>query len=164
MTHRSVDGTLVVARLKRRVLGGAVYCDVTIRGAGGGETNLGTMMALDDMRHAMVPGGRGRFYVYDVLGSKGVHGFRPASGKAYANFPRRWAVMCWGAAALNLLIALSWLLFESRFAIWASSFGMLSMVLGVTFLTTRRAAMQAYHADDYRVADQAELRTAAAPV
>jgi hypothetical protein len=151
MSHRSVDGTLVVAQLKRGLLGAAVYKDVTVREPDGAHRKLGTLMVLDDMRHVMVPGRSGRFYLYDVLGSKGVHGFRPAAGPAHAYFPYRWEVMTWGVGALNLLMALTWLLMDGSFAIWTTGFGILGVVLGIMFLTTRISAMKAYRADDARV-------------
>jgi hypothetical protein len=159
MSHGHTDGTLVVAQLKRRLLGSAaVYKDVTIRRGDGSTRNLGTILVLDDMRDAMVPGSQGRFYHYDVLGSKGVHGFRPVSGRAHARFPLRWDIMCWGIGLLNLLVVAMWLMLNGSYAYWASAFAIIGVIMGVMFTSTRIAAMKAYGADDAGPPGSDELR------
>jgi hypothetical protein len=166
MAHYHVDGTLVVAKLKRRLIGGAVYTDVAVRREDGTHRRIGTVMALDDMKPAMVPGTRGRFYFYDVLGSKGIHAVRPVGGKAHAYFPYRWDLMSGGMAALNLMMALGWWLLAGSFAPFATALGLLCLIMSVMFLRTRIGAMRDYRADDQD--DQpgpraAELRSADAP-
>ena len=162
MSHGHVDGTLVVAQLKRRLLGGAVYKDVTIRREDGSTRNLGTIMVLDDMRNAMVPGGRGRFYHYDVMGSKGIHGFRPVGGRAHAHFPYRWDLMSWCIGLLNLMVVAMWLMLDGSYAYWASAFGIMGIVMGVIFANTRVAAMRAYLADEATAPSARQLRAAIA--
>jgi hypothetical protein len=148
VSHQAVDGTLVVAQLKRNLLGGAVYKDVTVREADGNHRNLGTILVLNDMRHAMAPGSRGRFYFYDVLGSKGIHAFRPKGGTAHMHFPYRWDIMSWGLGVLNLMVAMAWYMLDGRIPYWTTTFGVLGIVLGVVFLTTRLSATKAYRADE----------------
>ena len=160
MAHYQVDGTLVVAKLKRRLIGGAVYTDVAVRRDDGSHRNIGTVMALDDMKPAMAPGTRGRFYFYDVLGSKGIHAVRPVGGKAHACFPYRWIVMSMGLGALNLLLALGWWLLAGSFAPLATALGLLCLIVSGMFLRTRIGAMRDYRADDPRVPTPAELRSA----
>lgn len=160
MTHYHVDGTLVVAKLKRRLIGGAVYTDVAVRREDGTYRNVGTIMALDDMKPAMVPGTRGRFYFYDVLGSKGIHAVRPVGAKAHAYFPYRWDLMTTGMGALNLLMALGWWLLAGSFAPFATVLGLLCLTMGGMFLHTRIGAMRDYRADDPLAPSAAELRSA----
>ena len=160
MSHSHLDGTLVVAQLKRSLLGGAVYKDVTVRETHGELKKLGTMMVLDDMRHAMVPGSRGRFYHYDMLGSKGVHGFRPVCGKPHGHFPYRWELMGWGTGILNLMMVLTWLATDGKIAFWSAGFGLFGVVLGMFFTATRIAASKAYRADDAVVPSKAQLEAA----
>src|SRR5690349_19104151 len=66
MSHRQIDGTLIVAQLKRRFAGGGLYKDVTVRTPDGRDEKLGTLMVLKDVQHGLVPGCRGRFYSYNV--------------------------------------------------------------------------------------------------
>jgi hypothetical protein len=162
MAHFHVDGTLVVAKLKRNVLGGGVYQDVTVREEDGSHRNIGTLTVLSDMKAAMAPGTRGRFYVYDVLGSKGLYGARPVGAKARAYFPYRWDVMFAGMGALNLLMALGWWLAAGSFAPFAIVLGLLCLTMEALFVQTRIGAMRNYRSDDARVPSGAELRRAEA--
>lgn len=152
MSHRILDGTLAVARLSRSVIGGAVYKDVTIRFAGGREERLGTLMVLNDMRPFMVPGMAGRFYVYDVGGSKGLHGFRAPSGEGRIGFPLRWERMMGIVGALNLFMAAFYLLVDGEFAYRSSFFGVFGMVFAVVFFSVRRSSEAAFAADARRPA------------
>jgi hypothetical protein len=160
MAHYHLDGTLVVAKLKRRLIGGAVYSDVTVRREDGTHRNIGTIMALDEMKPAMVPGARGRFYLYDVLGTKGIHAIRPVGGKAQAYFPYRWDLIFNVMGALNLFMALGWWLLAGSFALFATLLGLLCLAMGALFLRTRISAMRAYRADDPHAPTSSELRSA----
>jgi hypothetical protein len=160
MAHYHVDGTLVVAKLKRRLMGGAVYTDVAVRREDGTHRVIGTIMALDDMKAAMAPGTRGRFYFYDVLGSKGIYGVCPAGGLAHAGFPSRWELMSGGMGALNLSMALGWWLLAGSFAPFATALGLLCLVMAGIFLRTRIEAMRDYRADDRSAPSAADLRSA----
>ncbi len=162
MAHFHVDGTLVVAKLKRNLLGGGVYQDVTVRREDGSHRNVGTLTVLSDMKGAMAPGTRGRFYFYDVLGSKGLYGARPIGAKARAHFPYRWDVMFAGMGALNLLMALGWWLIAGSLAPFAITLGLLCLTVEALFVQTRIAAMRAYRSDDPRAPSHAELRGAEA--
>jgi|GEM_PF-4663690 len=147
MAHFHLDGTLVVAKLKRDLIGGGVYKDVTVRDGEGSERNVGTIMALDDMKPVMVPGTRGRFYFYDVAGTKGVYGARLIGGRAHACFPWRWEIMTAGMAVLNLLMALFWQI-SGSFAPLATVLGLACLVMAALFLRTRTGAMRRYRGDD----------------
>jgi hypothetical protein len=160
MAHYHVDGTLVVAKLKRRLVGGAVYTGVTVRREDGTHRAVGTIMALDDMKLAMVPGTRGRFYFHEVLGTKGIHALRPVGGTAQLYFPRRWEVMSTGLGALNLLMALGWWLLAGSFAPLAALLGLLCLATGFMFLRTRIGAMRDYRADDSPAPATPKLRSA----
>jgi hypothetical protein len=164
MSHRALDGTLAVARLSRSILGGTVYKDVTIRLAGGREERLGTLMVLDDMRPFMVPGTAGRFYVYDVGGSKGLHGFRAPNGDGHIGFPLRWERMMGMAGALNLFMAAFYLLVDGEFAYWSSFFGVFGIVLAIVFFSVRRSSEAAFAADGRRSAGPAPRTRGPCPV
>jgi hypothetical protein len=160
MAHYFEDGTIVVAKLKRKLIGGAVYTDVTVRREDGSHRNIGTIMALEGMWPAMVPGTRGRFYFHDVLGSKGIHGVRPVGGQAHFYFPYRWDLMTIGMGSLNLLMALGWWLLAGSFAPFATALGLLCLTLGGLFIRTRIGATREYRADDPHARSSSELRSA----
>jgi hypothetical protein len=160
MAHYHVDGTLVVAKLRRNLIGGGAYQDVMIRQEDGSHRSIGTLTVLDDMKQMMVPGTRGRFYFYDVLGSRGLYGARPIGAKARAYFPYRWDLMFAGMGALNLLMALGWWLLSGSFAPFALTLGLLCLVFELLFLQARVGGMKSYRADDPRAPSPAELQGA----
>ena len=162
MAHVSIDGMVTVAKLKRGLLGGAVYKDVTIRKDDGDTRRLGTIMVSNDMKHALVPGARGRFYAYDVLGSKGVYGFRPACGRAHGRFPFRWEIMGYGLGVANLLVVLSWIILSAKMPFLTTALFIAMTGMGVLFTVNRLAAMRAYRADEVSVPSRADLRAASA--
>lgn len=147
MAHHRIDGMLIVAKLKRRLLGAAVYRDVAIRQHDGDIRRLGTLVVLDDMKHALVPGSRGSFYAYDVAGSKGIHGFRPEGRGGHGYFPFRWEILSYVMAAVSLPIVLWFHAIGSSMTWFSAFFGVLSLVLGIVFTTSRIAAMRAFRAD-----------------
>jgi hypothetical protein len=160
MAHFHVDGTLVVAKLKRNLMGGAAYQDVTVRCDDGSHRNVGTLTVLNDMKPMMAPGTRGRFYFYDVLGSKGLYGARPVGARARAYFPYRWDIMFAGMGALNLLMAIGWWLLAGSVAPFTITIGLLCLVIEALFVQTRIGAMREYHGDDPRAPSAADLRAA----
>lgn len=162
MSHRFVDGTLVIARLSRSILGGALYKDVTVRSLDGRDEKLGSLMVLSGLKPVMVPGTRGRFYVYDVAGSKGVHGFRSSNGDAYAFFPLRWERLLAIIGLLNLSMAAGWLLADGVFAYWSSFFGVACSLFAIIFMNVRRASMAAFASDNVPTRDSARSHTTSA--
>lgn len=160
MAHFHVDGTMVVAKLKRNLLGGGVYQDVTVRQEDGSHRRIGTLTVLSDMKPVMAPGTRGRFYFYDVLGSKGIYGARPVGAKAHAYFPYRWDIMFAGLGTLNLLMAVGWWLLGGSFAPFATGMGLLCLVIEMLFVQTRIGAMRDFRSDDPHAPSSAELRAA----
>lgn len=158
MAHRHIDGMIAVAQLKRNLVNGAVYRDVAIRNDDGDVRRIGTMMISTDMKPAMIPGSRGRFYVYDVLGTKGLYGFRPLGGPAHARFPRRWEMLGYGLGILNILLVIALFLLDGRISILSSLFGTVGIAMGVTFTGTRLAAMRAWHVDGESGASETDFR------
>ena len=148
MAHERIDGMLIVAKLKRGLLGGAAYTDVAIRRDDGDVRRLGTLMILDDMKHALVPGSRGRFYAYNVAGSKGIYAFRPEGRPARGRFPIRWEIMMYSMGLMNILMA--WYFFASGSGLrWLPLvFGILLPIFGIWFTATRMAAMRTYREDE----------------
>lgn len=162
MAHFHVDGTLVVAKLKRNLIGAGAYQDVTVRQDDGWHRNVGTLLVRGDMKAAMTPGTRGRFYFYVVLGSKGIYGVRPLGSKARARFPYRWDLMFGGMGILNLAVALGWWLLAGSFAPLASALALLCLVVEALFVQTRVGAMRAYRGDDPQAPTAGDLQGAQA--
>lgn len=162
MSHFFIDGTITTARLKRPLIGGAVYTDVTVRQDDGDQRRVGAMMVLNDMKHAMAPGARGRFYFHNVLGTKGIHGFRPASGAGLGSFPGRWVIMTLVFGLLNLSLVAGWLLLGDGFGAFTFATGLTCLSLSAAYAIVGSAAMRAYRADQPRGPARGKLRPAPA--
>ncbi len=161
MSHFHVDGTITIAKLKRPLLGGAVYTDVIVRQDDGDQRRVGALMAHRDMRQAMVPGARGRFYFHNVLGSKGIHGFRAAGGQSLASFPGRWAGIFLSLGALNVALVAFWLMVGERIGWVTFGMGLACLILAGIYGVAGSAAMRAYRADAPHGAPSGKLRAAA---
>ena len=162
MSHFFIDGTITTARLKRPLFGGATYTDVTIRQHDGDQRRIGSMMVLNDMKQAMAPGARGRFYFHSVLGTKGIHGFRPTGGAGRGSFPGRWVVMTLIFGLLNLSLVASWLLSGEGFGVITFAAGVICLTLSAAYAIVGSAAMRAYRADQPRGPTAGKLRPAPA--
>lgn len=162
MSHFHIDGRIAVARLKRPLLGGGVYTDIVIRQDDGDQRRVGTLMVHSDMRHAMVPGARGRFYFHNVLGSKGIHGFRAAGGQGFGSFPGRWIGIFGSLGLLNMALVAFWLMIGERIGWLTFGMGLACLILAGIYGAACNAAMRAYRADDARGQAPATLHTAAA--
>jgi len=162
MSHFLIDGTITTARLKHRLIGGAVYTDVTVRQDDGDQRRIGSMMVLNDLKHAMIPGARGRFYFHNVLGTKGIHGFRPLAGAGLGSFPGRWIVMTLIIGLLNLSMVAGWLLLGEGFGSFTFATGLICLTLSAAYTVVSNAAMRAYRADDALGPNSGKLRPAVA--
>lgn len=148
MPHFFIDGIITTARLKQPLIGGATYTDITIRQDDGDQRRIGAMMVLNDMKHAMAPGARGRFYFHNLLGTKGIHGFRPAGGTGIASFPGRWIFVTLAFGLLNLSLVAGWLARGEGFGAVAFAAGLICLTLSGAYGIVGRAAMRAYRADE----------------
>ena len=87
MAVSMVDGTLESFELKRKTPAVSIYRDLVIRHDDGGETHFGKAVAAAKVAETLASGARGRFYLYESIDNKGVHGVRLENGvKAHA-FP-----------------------------------------------------------------------------
>lgn len=162
MPHFFIDGTITTARLKRALIGGAVYTDVTVRQDDGDQRRIGAMMVLNDLKHAMAPGARGRFYFHNLLGTKGIHGFRPGHGEGRGSFPGRWVATSLIIGLLNLSLVAGWLLAGEGFGPFTFATGLLCLTLSAAYAAVSSAAMRAYRADEPRGPTSGTPRPAAA--
>lgn len=162
MSHFHIDGTITIAKLKRPLIGGAVYTDVTVRQDDGDQRRIGALMVHTDMRHAMVPGARGRFYFHNVAGSKGIHGFRPKGAQANGSFPGRWAGIFLALGLLNMALVAFWLMVGERIGWFTFGMGLACLILAGVYGVAGSFAMRAYRTDNPRGPAPGTLRPAIA--
>ena len=141
MMHRPIEGTLMVARLKRSFLGQSAYTDVTVRRMDGSHEVVGDVVLSDKLRDALVPGASGRFYFHDVAGTRGMHGFKPASGPSRMAFPVLYERMFAAFGGLNMLLALGLVLLTGELRLLPLLVGVLAMTGWVIYRASRQAIM-----------------------
>ncbi|MFC3264767.1 hypothetical protein ACFOEX_00140 [Camelimonas abortus] len=88
-------------------------------------------------------GAAGRFYLHDVAGFRGVHGFRPPRGAPVFAFPRLPAAACLAVALVNL----AWIAWRTLAGAQPPAFAMAPFMLAcLLYALARRAAVEARHA------------------
>lgn len=81
-----IDGSIEAADLKRSKGGASIFRSVTFQQADGGTRTIRNAVVKDNVAAELVPGTRGRFYLYNAFDLKGVHGVRTAGGRDVYGF------------------------------------------------------------------------------
>ena len=82
-----VDGTLESFELKRKAPAVSIYRDLVIRHGDGGETRLRKSVSAAKVAEQLELGAKGRFYLYESIDNKGIHGVRLENGATVHAFP-----------------------------------------------------------------------------
>lgn len=86
MTTSIVDGSVESADLKRARAGLAIFRTITFQQDDGRSQTIRNAVVKDNVAAELVPGARGRFYLYNAFDLKGVHGVRTADGRDVYGF------------------------------------------------------------------------------
>jgi len=160
MAYEAVDGMLTVAQLNRSLFGGVIYTDVAVRRDDGDVRRLGTIMVIGDMKAAMVPGTRGRFYAFNVLGTKGIFGIRQFGRPPRCAFPVRFEVTSLALGLIALLLTAYFVATGSGFA-WVSGLtSAVSLVSAAMYARERVSATRLFRTDDRELTPGSEWRSA----
>jgi hypothetical protein len=81
-----IDGSIEAADLKRSKGGASIFRSITFQQADGGSRTIRNAVVKDNVATELVPGARGRFYLYNAFDLKGVHGIRSADGRDVYGF------------------------------------------------------------------------------
>lgn len=158
----TIDGTLEEAHLKTARRNMRVYRQLKFRLADGSEKSVAKAIVDAEVAAALLPGTRGRFYLFQQIDHRGLHGIRTSDGQALSKFPRTnenamIAVGCIGLFLTVLTLAMD------KISIW----GVICVLLGFPgyflYRGTRLAAEEQFAADQgYRVPTSAQPAEAAA--
>ncbi len=111
MAVSTVDGTIQAFDLKRKTPSHSVFRDLVIRGADGKEAKLPKSVVARKVADSIRIGASGRFYLYEAIDHKGIHGVRLADGTSAHGYP----VM--NERVMLLVLVLNCVLFVGRIAI-----------------------------------------------
>ena len=81
-----IDGSIEAADLKRAKGGAAIFRSITFQQDDGGTRTIRNAVVKDNVAAELVPGARGRFYLYNAFDLKGVHGVRTVGGRDVYGF------------------------------------------------------------------------------
>jgi len=81
-----IDGSIEAADLRRAKGGATIFRSITFQQTGVGTRTIRNAVVKDNVAAELVPGTRGRFYLYNAFDLKGVHGVRTADGRAVYGF------------------------------------------------------------------------------
>jgi len=87
MTTSIVDGTVEAAEAGRRTGGFTVFKSLTFKLDDGSSRTLTKMVVKKALADEIVPGAKGRFYLFQAFDLRGVHGLRTPDGRAVYAFP-----------------------------------------------------------------------------
>jgi len=136
-----IDGTVDAVEARRPATAGraAHYAAVDVIDPHGVTTTLANIRAQPEIAAHIHVGAAGRYYVYNVAGFRGVHGFRPVNGAPVHAFPRGPAWICLGIAVANLL----WIGWRANGGGGLSLFSLAPFMLACLLYAALRRAAQA---------------------
>ncbi|WP_428630534.1 hypothetical protein [Sphingopyxis sp.] len=86
MPNSIVDGSIEGADIKRTKGGVSIFRSVTFQQDDGSARTIRHAVVKDNVAAELVPGARGRFYLYNAFDLKGVHGVRSTDGREVYGF------------------------------------------------------------------------------
>lgn len=108
MSTSIIDGTVEEAVPGRRRGGLTVFKSIRFRLDDGSDHTMAKAVVKQAVADELTPGARGRFYRFDALDIRGIHGVRAADGRAIYAFPANNQT-----AALVLAVVLTaWIAFK----------------------------------------------------
>lgn len=152
----TIDGTLVEAHLKTARRNMRVYSQLKFRDASGSEQNVAKAIVDAEVAASLLPGTSGRFYMFQQIDHRGLHGLRTSDGKAVCKFPKTNENAMLAVGFIGLFLIVLTLAMDK-----ISGWGVICVVLGFSgyflYRSTRLAAEQQFAQDDgYRAPAAAE--------
>jgi hypothetical protein len=86
MTTSIIDGSIETADLRRSKGGASIFRSISFQQDDGASRTIRNAVVKDNVAAELVPGARGRFYLYNAFDLKGVHGVRTTDGREVYGF------------------------------------------------------------------------------
>jgi hypothetical protein len=83
-----IDGTIESLELKRSVMNLRVFREIRFTLRDGGQRTVVKAVTDKEVAIQLQPGASGRFYMFEALDQRGVHGVRDEQGHAVFKFPK----------------------------------------------------------------------------
>jgi hypothetical protein len=127
MATSTIDGIVEEAVLKRRRAQASLYERVVFRLDDGTTKTWAKAVVLNDVADLVVPGTRGRFYLFTAIDHRGISGVRTVDGRAASGVPKvNEKASIWVIAMMTVLNAVYVLALDK-----ISILALVLMILGV---------------------------------
>ena len=104
MGVHTIDGTIESVALKRSVMNLRIFREIRFRLRDGGQRTVVKAVTDKEVAILLQPGASGRFYMFEALDQRGVHGVRDDQGHAAFKFPKNNEI----AMGVVVLFSLLW--------------------------------------------------------
>lgn len=151
MAVSTLDGVIEAAAVKRRLPKVTVFQEIVVRRASGPPETLRKVVVENALAEHLVPGMKGRLYLFRVIDMNGIHGLRDDRGNAWFGLVKgneTAMLICAGFGAAAVLLSL-------LLRTWLTSWAVICLILGMPcyliYRATRLAAERQFAADaDFR--------------
>lgn len=109
-----IDGTLLSTELRRARGQTSVFRTIILQPDGGEPVTFTNAVVKQPVSDALIPGTRGRFYLYNAFDQKGLHGLRTADGRALYGFANQNSWLFLALGLFNLLWIVVLMAFDDR--------------------------------------------------
>jgi hypothetical protein len=109
MATSTIDGTIEEVVIKRRRSQGSVYERIKFRLDDGSTSNVANALVLNNVGVLLVPGTRGRFYMFQAIDHRGISGVRTEDGREAFGMSRVNEYVGIGLVVFNLLLTILYL-------------------------------------------------------
>lgn len=156
MATSMIDGTVEEAVLKRRRSQGSFYERIKFRLDDGSTKTWAKAHVMNNVGDLLVPGTRGRFYLFTAIDHRGVSGIRTADGREAFGVARLNEQVGLGMVALSILMTILYVTLLNGISIWFLILIVLGIPMFFLYRQNRLDAEKAFRADTgYRPAASA---------
>jgi hypothetical protein len=142
-----IDGVVEEAAIKRRRSQGSFYERIRFRLDDGSTRTWVKAHVMNNVGDLLVPGTRGRFYLFTAIDHRGVSGVRAADGREAFGVARLNELVGLWIVIVNLLLTVLYVVFMDSISVLALILIVLGVPMFFLYRQNRLEAEKAYNAD-----------------
>jgi hypothetical protein len=147
MATSSLDGVVEEAVIRRRRSQGSFYERIRFRLDDGSTRTWAKAHVMNNVGDLLLPGTRGRFYLYTAIDHRGVSGVRTADGREAFGVARVNELVGLWIVIVNLLLTVMYVAFMDSISVLALILIVLGVPMFFLYRQNRLDAEKAFNAD-----------------
>ena len=156
MATSTIDGIVEEAVIRRRRSQGSFYERIRFRLDDGSTRTWAKAHVMNEVGDLLLPGTRGRFYLFTAIDHRGVSGVRTADGREAFGVARLNELVGLWIVVVNLLLTILYVAFMDSISVLALVLIVLGVPMFFLYRQNRRDAEKAFRSDaGFRPAAQA---------